>query len=85
MLFMVSDKGYCVCIVSVVMCVCLLCAVLEDRLRHRVNVSIEDFRAHIQDVFYEQFGAYRESAVEDPTRTHPHMHVVSEGTCNHTV
>ena len=51
----------------------VLCPVLEDRLRHRVNVSIEDFRAHIQEVFYEQFGAYRESAAQEPTGIHTHM------------
>ncbi len=36
-------------------------AVLEDRLRHKVNVSIEDFRADLQHVFYEEFGLYRQS------------------------
>ncbi|XP_064403001.1 uncharacterized protein LOC135348654 [Halichondria panicea] len=35
--------------------------VLEDRLRHKVNVSIEDFRADLQHVFYEEFGLYRQS------------------------
>ena len=34
---------------------------LEDKLRHKINVHIENFRADIQDEFYEQFGLYRQS------------------------
>ena len=35
---------------------------LEDTLRHKINVQIEDFRAAVQHTLGEQFNQYRFSA-----------------------